>query len=79
MPADVGDGRVTDYCASERIAVLLEIPDDRRIAEAYSRGELAVEAVPETLAAFERLYGRIENSLTATPSGRGGERCDAHR
>jgi tRNA (Thr-GGU) A37 N-methylase len=27
--------------------ILLEIPDDRRIAEAYSEGRLIVEALPE--------------------------------
>jgi len=33
--------------AKERgIPVLLEIPDDRRAAEAYSRGELLVDAIP---------------------------------
>jgi MinD superfamily P-loop ATPase len=61
--ADAGDGRVADYCAARRIPILLEIPDDRRIAEAYSRGELAVEAVPECAPAFERLCARIELSL----------------
>ena len=61
--ADVGDGRVADYCAAQQIPVLLEIPDDRRIAEAYSRGDLAVEAVPECVEAFERLCARIELSL----------------
>jgi MinD superfamily P-loop ATPase len=43
----LGDDRVHDYCAREGIDVLLEIPDDRRIAEAYSRGELIVDALPE--------------------------------
>ena len=67
--ADVGDARVTDYCAVERIPVLLEIPDDRRIAVAYSRGELAIDAVPETRVLFERLRVRIEESLSANSSG----------
>lgn len=44
---DVGDDEVRLYCAREDIPLLLEIPDDRRIAEAYSRGEMAVEAVPD--------------------------------
>jgi len=44
---DVGDDEVRSYCASEDIPLLLEIPDDRRIAEAYSRGEMVVEAVPD--------------------------------
>ena len=61
--ADVGDSRVTDYCDAEGIPVLLEIPDDRRIAQAYSRGELAIEAVPEIAEAFVRLCARVEVSL----------------
>jgi MinD superfamily P-loop ATPase len=76
--ADVGDGRVADYCAAEQIPVLLEIPDDRRIAEAYSRGELVIEAVPDTVEAFERLYARIEVSLVVELSGARGGRRDAN-
>jgi len=45
--SDVGDARVIEYCERENIELLLEIPDDRRVAEAYSRGEMAVDAVPE--------------------------------
>lgn len=53
--ADMGDEAVFDYCDNESIDVLLRIPDDRRIAEAYSRGQLAVEALPEYTAAFKSL------------------------
>lgn len=55
----IGDDRVHRFCAQEHIPVLLEIPDDRRIAEAYSRGELIVEALPEYRAHFERLWQAI--------------------
>lgn len=51
----IGDDRVRLFCGNEGIPILLEIPDDRRIAEAYSRGELIVEALPEYIALFERL------------------------
>lgn len=57
--ADVGDDRVHAFCREEDIPVLLEIPDDRRIAEAYSRGELIVEALPEYRAHFGGLLGRL--------------------
>lgn len=57
--ADAGDEAVFDYCRHESIEVLLKIPDDRRIAEAYSRGELAVDALPEYTAAFESLLASI--------------------
>jgi MinD superfamily P-loop ATPase len=55
-----GDGRVDEYCAAEGIAVLLRIPDDRRIAEAYSRGEAIVAALPEYRKAFRSLYAALK-------------------
>ena len=55
----IGDDRVHRFCTAESIPLLLEIPDDRRIAEAYSRGELIVEALPEYRAHFERLWQAI--------------------
>lgn len=57
--ADIGDNRVAAYCREEAIPILLEIPDDRRIAEAYSRGILAVEALPELRDAFGKLNAQL--------------------
>ena len=57
----VGDDRVQRYCASEDIPILLEIPDDRRVAVAYSRGELMVDALPEYQAHFAQLWQAIES------------------
>lgn len=56
---NIGDNRVHEYCRTEEIPVLLEIPDDRRIAEAYSRGELIIEALPEYRGLFDRLREKI--------------------
>ena len=58
-----GDNRVQDYCAKEGIDVLMEIPDDRRIAEAYSRGEIMVDALPEYRILFENLLTTIRNRI----------------
>lgn len=55
----IGDDRVQRFCAAENISLLLELPDDRRIAEAYSRGQLIVEALPEYRVHFERLWQAI--------------------
>jgi MinD superfamily P-loop ATPase len=55
----IGDGRVHDYCAREGIEILLEIPDDRRIAEAYSRGELVVDALPEYRTLFSEMAVKL--------------------
>jgi MinD superfamily P-loop ATPase len=38
--AGIGDSRVSDFCAAEGVPVALEIEDNRRIAEACSRGEV---------------------------------------
>jgi len=55
--ADAGDREVWDYCQRQRIAILAEIPDDRAVAEAYSRGELAASCVPHVA---ERIRGLLE-------------------
>ncbi len=56
---DVGDNKVREYCAAEGVPVLLEIPDDRRVAEAYSRGELPFEALPDLEKKLSDLLGDI--------------------
>jgi MinD superfamily P-loop ATPase len=56
-----GDDRVHAYCAKENISILMEIPDDRRVAEAYSRGILMVDALPQYRMLFESLMGKIAN------------------
>jgi MinD superfamily P-loop ATPase len=38
----------------------MEIPFNRQIAEAYSRGELVVEAMPEWKEKFLELYEKIK-------------------
>jgi len=54
-----GDDRVHRFCRDEDVPVLLEIPDDRRIAEAYSRGELMVDALPYYASHFATLMWNI--------------------
>jgi len=54
-----GDDRVHRYCETEGIPLLAEIPDDRRIAESYSRGEMLVDALPEYRAVLRDLLSRI--------------------
>jgi len=55
----IGDDGVEKYCASENVPILMRIPLDRRIAEAYSDGVALVKALPEYQAQFRDLYGRI--------------------
>jgi len=57
--ADMGDDRVEQYCAREALPVLCRLPHDRRVAEAYARGELAVEAMPEMAVEYQELAHAI--------------------
>ncbi|MGW8323914.1 MAG: nucleotide-binding protein, partial [Thermodesulfobacteriota bacterium] len=57
--ADVGDDGVRRYCAEEEIEILVEIPDDRKVAEAYARGDMAVRTLPEYRGLFKDLLGKI--------------------
>ena len=56
-----GDDRVHDYCREADVPILAEIPDDRRIAEAYSRGHLIVDALPEYQGLFRTLLEKTQN------------------
>lgn len=61
--AGSGDGAVKMFCEDRDIPVLVEIPDDRRIARAYSEGRLIVEALPEYSALFEKLGATINEGM----------------
>jgi len=61
----IGDDRVHRFCDRQGIPVLAEIPDDRRIAEAYSAGLLIVDALPEYRATFESLLERVEAGIAS--------------
>ena len=41
--AGLGDETVYDYCREKNLPVLCEIPFDRKIADAYSRGGLIAD------------------------------------
>ncbi len=58
--SDIGNDQVKIYAKQENIPVLMEIPFDRRIAEAYSRGKMIVEVMPEWKERFAKLYHQIK-------------------
>lgn len=58
--ADIGDEEVERYCEDEGIPILMTIPWDRRIAEAYSKGIPLIETHPKLNNDFSELYGKIE-------------------
>lgn len=61
---DVGDDRIRNFSRRESIPVLLEIPFERAAAEAYARGELLVERLPQWRERMLQLHSRIQGLLT---------------
>jgi MinD superfamily P-loop ATPase len=61
--ADIGDRKVWDYCDSQNIPILMEIPMDRQIAESYSRGIPIVVENPSYIQKFEGLFQKIKNRI----------------
>jgi MinD superfamily P-loop ATPase len=57
----IGDKQVEEYCKAERIDICLKLPDDRRIAEAYSSGKIIIDVLPEYEDRFSKLYEYLEN------------------
>ncbi len=68
----VGDLGVDEYCAAEGIPVLMRIPLDRRIAEAYSDGVPLVAALPEYRQRFAVLWNKIAAQIKAAREQPGG-------
>jgi len=47
------------YCNDENLEIIGEIPDDRKIAECYSVGDLAVERFPQYKDVFREILSKI--------------------
>ncbi len=62
--SDMGDSRVREWAESEEVPILMEIPFDRRIAEAYSAGHALITAVPEYRDRFLALYEQIQRMVS---------------
>ena len=60
----IGDDEVDKYCNREDIPILMKIPWDRRIAEAYSSGEPAVRVFPEMKNDFQDVFEKIKKTVT---------------
>ena len=60
-----GDDRIDRYCASVGLPIAGRIADDRKDAEAYSRGELPVDTVPGFRAEIEAIGAYLTAEVLA--------------
>jgi len=51
----IGNNDVIDYCDEENIPLLAKIPNDRRIAELYSKGKLIYREFPEVQQELDKI------------------------
>ncbi len=59
-----GNDGVLNFCKNEHIPVLAKIPDDRRIAELYSRGELIYQEIPEVRRQLEQIRNHLMKNVS---------------
>lgn len=57
---DAAYPKTEEFCEQKEIPVLLKIPEDRKIAELYSKGEPLVKALPEYKNGFVKMFERIK-------------------
>ncbi|MDD4146646.1 MAG: ATP-binding protein [Clostridia bacterium] len=60
----LGNSALKDYCAQERIPIILEIPHERAIATAYSAGELLLKKFPQYEKNFAPLFPYIQEVVS---------------
>jgi MinD superfamily P-loop ATPase len=60
--AEEEDELVRPYLEAEKIALLATIPDDRRIAESYAKGQTIIDALPEYEDLFTKLLQKIREA-----------------
>jgi len=54
------DALIEDYTREENISILAKLSDERKIAEAYSKGEIIIDILPE----YENIFTELANFLT---------------
>jgi len=57
------ENNVTAYCEAQGIEVLMQIPQQRRVAVAYSRGHSLLTAAPELKIEFRRVLERVSTMV----------------
>jgi MinD superfamily P-loop ATPase len=65
----IGDRGVEDYCAAEHIPILMRIPLERAIAEAYSEGISLIQIQPAYGERFAQLWADLEQLVHDRKTG----------
>jgi MinD superfamily P-loop ATPase len=63
--SNLGNDEVSIYCKKEEIPILMQIPFDRKVAVAYSRGIPLIKSIPKYKADFIALYAKIRKNVSS--------------
>jgi MinD superfamily P-loop ATPase len=63
--ADPSNNDAHGFCKKRKASIIIEIPDDRRIAEVYSSGGMVCDALPEYKRHFSDLWKQIGRRIRA--------------
>lgn len=55
----IGNNEVIDYCRNENIEIIAKIPNDRRIAESYSKGSLIYFDNPQVKTQLDKIWQHL--------------------
>lgn len=55
----IGNDDVEIYCKENNIPIVAKIPNDKKIAECYSRGEMIYKQIPEARVEFEKILSFV--------------------
>ncbi len=61
--SDIGNDKAIGFCDREKIPLLMQIPFDREIAVAYSKGVPLIDVFPEYKNEFVSLYQKIKKDI----------------
>ncbi|MBL7006446.1 MAG: ATP-binding protein [Spirochaetia bacterium] len=56
----IGDNKVEEFCKQENIEIIAFIPNDRKIAETYAKGDLLYSVIPSVKDAVEKISNYID-------------------
>lgn len=59
----IGNDDVINYCINDGIEIIAKFPNDRRIAELYSKGELLYLKIPEFAKELEKIKNYIDDLI----------------
>lgn len=67
---DLGDGQLRRFCGQQDIPVLADLPEDPAVAQAYARGQVVPDCLPQYRPVFDEILVGLSRLVGSTWAGR---------